>query len=140
MTFLINPSYQRKTLFNDIFRTLDSIDDTSISRLSQNFDVYTDKDGMLAIECYLAGYSDSDIKVEIDDSTRKVYVSAERARDKDRTYITGGSSRTQAYQTVYTVPRTFDTKTGETTYENGLLKIQFSPAEKREIPRRELKI
>jgi HSP20 family molecular chaperone IbpA len=126
-----NMTYKFKTYSEDV--PLFDLIEKSFGALNQNksnhfpyADVYVyEKDRELYFDLAVAGYTKEDIKISIKDNVLTISCDDDYENDdKDVKYIENGIAK-RKFKREWTLGPQVDTKSGEATFENGILSVAF---------------
>ena len=128
------PSLLGRGVFDDIFGHFFNDAPTFVQRTTQGYpvvDIFQGEDGSTMMEFALAGFSRSDINVDVKPETRSITVSAEITED---TAIAEGSApnsrriaRRNFSKTYVNYDDNLELARATAKFENGLLTIQVPP-------------
>tara|TARA_Y100001970_G_C14056244_1_gene761726 strand:+ start:653 stop:1084 length:432 start_codon:yes stop_codon:yes gene_type:complete len=120
------PSLLGRGVFDDIFGTFFNDAPTYVQRSTQGYpvaDIYTDQNGNTVMEFALAGFSRSDINVEVKPETRSITVSANTETD-DNDVQQRRIARRNFTKTYVNYDDNLDLASSIAKFENGLLTIE----------------
>lgn len=149
--FLATNSSSANLLSRNFFSDLDSMEQRISSKFSKVSMYKNEKTQKFTIEIALPGFEKKDIKVTIDNKDGILTITAERKieekeekKNEKNIYIQRSESIEEEYfNRSFTLPNYVDYKDAtkiETTYKNGILKIEFPLGEKEKTDKITLEI
>ena len=126
-TYRPRPSLLGRNVFDDVFDNFFRSDfPTHLRRSTEGYpvaDIYGDNDGNTVMEFALAGFTKSDLMVDVQPEKRSITVSADATTDEDSS-PSRRIARRSFKKTYVNYDDNLDLTSASASYENGLLTIK----------------